>query len=105
MDSSFDLTLLMVITVLAGIGAQVCADYFKVPSIVFLLSFGILLGPDGLGLIHPSLLGTGLEVIVGLSVALILFEGGLSLELRDLGRVSGSLRNLVTIGTMVTLVG
>lgn len=99
------MTLLMVTAVVAGIAAQVCADYFKVPSIVFLLSFGILLGPDGLGLVHPNLLGTGLEVIVGLSVALILFEGGLNLELRDLGKVSGSLRNLVTIGTLVTLAG
>jgi len=105
MSSSFAMTLLMVTAVVAGIAAQVCADYFKVPSIVFLLSFGILLGPDGLGLVHPNLLGTGLEVIVGLSVALILFEGGLNLELRDLGKVSGSLRNLVTIGTLVTLAG
>jgi NhaP-type Na+/H+ or K+/H+ antiporter len=38
-------------------------------------------------------------------VAVILFEGGFNLELRDLGRVSGSLRNLVTIGTLLTLVG
>ena len=105
MDASFEITLLMVITIVAGIGAQVCAEFFKVPSIVFLLSFGILLGQDGLEIIRPSLLGNGLEVIVGLSVALILFEGGLSLELRELGKVSGSLRNLVTIGTMVTLVG
>jgi NhaP-type Na+/H+ or K+/H+ antiporter len=103
--TSFDITLLIVITVLAGIGAQVLADYLKVPSIVFLLSFGILLGPDGLGLLRPAIMGTGLEVLVALSVALILFEGGLSLELKDLGRVSGGLRNLVTLGTMITLVG
>ncbi len=105
MDEPFNITLLMVLTVIAGISAQVVADYLKVPSIVFLLMFGILLGSDGLGLLHPHLLGDGLEVIVALSVALILFEGGLNLELRDLGRVSGSLRNLVTIGTLVTLVG
>lgn len=105
MDSSFEITLLMVITIVAGIGAQVCAEFFKVPSIVFLLSFGILLGQDGLEIIRPSLLETGLEVIVALSVALILFEGGLSLELRELGQVSRSLRNLVTLGTMITLVG
>lgn len=105
MDEPFNITLLMVLTVIAGIGAQVVADYLKVPSIVFLLLFGILLGSDGLGLLHPHLLGDGLEVIVALSVALILFEGGLNLELRDLGRVSGSLRNLVTIGTLITLVG
>ncbi|MDX2213054.1 MAG: cation:proton antiporter [Oculatellaceae cyanobacterium bins.114] len=105
MDASLEITLQMVITVIAGISAQVVADYLKVPSIVFLLLFGILLGSDGLGVLHPQLLGTGLEVMVALSVALILFEGGLNLQLRDLSRVSGSLRNLVTVGTLITLVG
>jgi NhaP-type Na+/H+ or K+/H+ antiporter len=105
MEASFEITLLMVITIIAGISAQVIAEFLKVPSIVFLLLFGILLGPDGLGVLHPNLLGTGLEVIVALSVAVILFEGGLNLELRELGRVSGSLRNLVTIGTLITLIG
>ena len=105
MEASFKLTLQIIVTVTAGIGAQVLAEYLKVPSIVLLLLFGILIGSDGIGLLHPQLLGTGLEVIVALSTAVILFEGGLNLELRDLGRVSGSLRNLVTIGTLVTLVG
>lgn len=103
--SSFHMTLLMVITVIAGITAQVLADYLKVPAIVFLLLFGILVGNDGLSLVQPSLLGSGLEVIVSLSVALILFEGGLSLDLRALGQVSGSIRNLVTFGTLITLMG
>ncbi|PSF38735.1 sodium:proton antiporter [Aphanothece hegewaldii CCALA 016] len=105
MDGSFDLTLQIVITVLAGISAQVVAAYLKVPSIVFLLLFGIILGKDGLGVLHPHLLGVGLEVIVALSVAVILFEGGLNLSLRELGRVSGSLRNLVTLGTLITFIG
>ncbi|MDP8965964.1 MAG: cation:proton antiporter [Cyanobacteriota bacterium] len=105
MEGSFEITLQMVLAVLAGISAQVVAEYLKVPSIVFLLMFGILLGRDGLGLLHPQLLGVGLEVIVALSVAVILFEGGLNLELRDLGKVSGSLRNLVTVGTLITLLG
>lgn len=105
METPFDITLLMVITIMAGITAQVLGDYLKVPSIVFLLLFGILLGPDCFGWLNPHLLGNGLEVIVSLSVALILFEGGLNLELRELGKVSGSLRNLVTIGTLITLFG
>lgn len=105
MEGSFELTLQMVIAVLAGISAQVIAEYLKVPSIVFLLIFGILLGPDGFSVLHPQKLGVGLEVIVALSVAVILFEGGLSLDLRDLGKVSGSLRNLVTLGTLITLLG
>jgi NhaP-type Na+/H+ or K+/H+ antiporter/Trk K+ transport system NAD-binding subunit len=105
MEGSFELTLQMVIAVLAGISAQVIAEYLKVPSIVFLLMFGIFLGPDGFGVLHPHKLGVGLEVIVALSVAVILFEGGLNLELRDLGKVSGSLRNMVTLGTLITLLG
>lgn len=105
MDAPFEITLQMVMTILAGISAQVLADYFRVPSIIFLLLFGILLGSDGFNILHPSMLGAGLEVIVALSVALILFEGGLNLELRDMGRVSGSLRNLVTFGIFITLIG
>ncbi len=105
MDGAFELTLQIVITVLAGISAQVAAEYLRVPSIVFLLIFGVLLGSDGLKLLHPHELGAGLEVLVALSVAIILFEGGLNLSLRDLGLVSGSLRNLVTIGTLITLIG
>lgn len=105
MEGSFEITLQIVIAVLAGISAQVVAEYFQVPSIVFLLLFGIFLGADSLNVLHPHNLGIGLEVLVALSVAIILFEGGLNLELRELGKVSGSLRNLVTIGTLITLVG
>lgn len=105
MDNPFDITIQMVLITLAGIGAQVLGDYFKIPSIVFLLLFGISLGSDGLDLLHPGVLGSGLEVIVALSVAIILFEGGLNLELRELGRVSGSLQNLVTVGPLLTLLG
>ncbi|MBD2384085.1 cation:proton antiporter [Cylindrospermum sp. FACHB-282] len=105
MEASFEITLQMVATVLAGISAQVLAAYLKVPSIVLLLLLGILLGSDGIGLLHPHLLGAGLEVIVALATAIILFEGGLNLDLRELGKVSVSLQLLVTLGTLVTLMG
>ena len=105
MEAPFEITLQIVITVLAGIFAQVLAAYMKLPSIILLLVFGIALGSDGLGWLSPQSLGVGLEVIVSLCVALILFEGGLSLELKEMGKVSGSLRNLITIGTFITLVG
>ncbi len=105
METSFDITLQMVATVLAGISAQVLAAFLKVPSIVLLLLLGILFGSDGIGLLHPQMLGTGLEVIVALATAIILFEGGLNLDLRELGRVSVSLQLLVTLGTLITLIG
>lgn len=105
MEASFEITLQMAIAVFAGISAQVLAAYFRIPSIVLLLLLGILFGSDGIGLLHPYLLGTGLEVIVALATAIILFEGGLNLDLRELGRVSVSLQLLVTLGTLITLLG
>ena len=90
MDSSLPITLLIVTAVAAGITAQVLAELFKIPSIIFLLTFGIALGSDGFNLLHPQLLNQGLDVLVSLSVALILFEGGLSLELSVLGEVHQS---------------
>ncbi len=105
MADSFALTLQIIIAVFAGISAQVCGEFLKIPSIVLLLVFGIALGGDGFGVLHPSEFGVGLEVLVALAVAIILFEGGLNLKLKELSEVSGSLRNLVTIGTMITLVG
>lgn len=105
MEESLPITILISATVVAGIAAQVLAGYFHIPSIVLLLLFGILLGRDGFDFLNPSLLGIGLEVVVSLSVALILFEGGLNLQLGELKEVSSSLRNLVTLGVLITLTG
>jgi len=105
MENSFELTILFTLALVAGIAAQVLANFVKVPSIVFLLLFGVLLGPDGLGWVHPQVMGSGLEALVSLAVALILFEGGLNLRLQRLNQVSDSLRNLVLLGSLLTLVG
>jgi len=99
------LSLIIIIAITAGILARVIANFFRVPSIVFLLIFGVALGGNGLNLVQPRLLGDGLEAIVSISVALILFDGGLNLQLKELGKVSASLRNLITIGTLITLIG
>lgn len=90
-----------------GITAQVLAERFKIPAILPLLALGMLAGPSayGLGWVHPEALGHGLDVFVHLGVAIILFEGGLSLDLRQLARVGTSVGNLLTIGVVVTGVG
>ena len=88
--------------VILGITAQWLAWYIRIPSIFLLLLVGFAAGP-GTGWLHPQeLMGDLLFPVVSLSVAIILFEGGLSLRmvvLRDIGRV---LRNLITLGVVVT---
>jgi len=98
------------ITVLAGIvvlgvGAQWLAWSLKLPSILVLLVFGILVGPVA-GLLAPdAVFGDLLLPIVSLSVALILYEGGLSLRLAELRSVGGTVGLLVTAGALVTWAG
>ena len=63
----------------AGMVAQWLAWRAQVPSIIALLLAGLLLGPVA-GVIDPDeLLGGTLFPLVSLSVAIILFEGGLDL--------------------------
>lgn len=93
--------------VLLGIGAQWIAWRLRAPAILLLLLAGILAGPVApvLGLPKPlirpdELFGELLFPWVALSVAVILFEGGLSLKIRELKHVGAVVRNLVTIGAL-----
>lgn len=94
--------LLLVIIGLSSLVAQWLAWLLRLPAILPLLVFGILLGPVGHVLQPDALFGTLLFPLVSLSVAIILFEGALTLrfdEIRGLGKV---VRNLVTIGMFIT---
>jgi len=74
----------------------------RLPAILLLLVAGVLAGPIG-GLIHPDrLIGNLLFPAVSLAVAVILFEGGLSLRLADLNAYGSVVWRLVTIGALVT---
>ncbi len=88
-----------------GVAAHVVARHLRLPSIVLLLATGVALGPDGLGWIHPSSLGHGLSAFVALAVAVILFEGGLGLELRRLRLAATPVRRLITTGALITVAG
>lgn len=88
----------------AGVAAQALARHLAIPGIVLLLATGLLLGPELAGLVRPQALGPALQVVVGFGVAVILFEGGLNLQLRRLRHEARVIRRLVTIGAGVTLV-
>jgi NhaP-type Na+/H+ or K+/H+ antiporter len=89
----------------AGIVAQSTARHLRVPGIVLLLLAGAGLGPDGLGWVQPRDLGDGLFMAVDLAVAVILFEGGLNLEIKRLRLEQDAIRRLVTLGAAITMIG
>ena len=85
-----------------GLIAQATAHHLRVPGIVLFLLAGVVLGPDVLDVIRPETLGEGLETLVGMSVAVILFEGGLNLSFDRLRREAMVIRRLVTVGAVIT---
>ena len=90
--------------IVLGIAAQWIAWRFHLPAILLLLLFGILAGP-WLGIVKPDeIFGELLFPMVSFSVAIILFEGGLSLRLNELRQIGKTIRNLTTIGILVTWV-
>lgn len=101
-ESTIGPTLAVIVGV--GMAAQWVAWRTQVPSIILLLVSGLLLGPV-LGVVDPDeLLGGTLFPIVSLSVALILFEGGLDLPPRELRATGTVVRRLISIGAIVTFV-
>ena len=84
-----------------GIGAQWIAWRTNWPAIVLMLAAGFLAGPI-LGLFDPEeTFGSLLEPMIGIGVALILFEGGRSLSFRELQHSGSAGWRLATIGVAV----
>jgi len=74
----------------------------KLPAIIFLLLTGILVGPV-FELLDPQLLlGDLFFPFVSLSVAIILFEGSLTLKFRDIRGLQTVVRNMVSFGMLIT---
>ena len=85
-----------------GISAQWFAWRTKLPAILVLLIFGIVAGPVT-GWINPDeLLGDILSPFVSFSVAIILFEGGLSLRMAEFRKIGGVVIKLITVGIAIT---
>lgn len=89
----------------AGVILVILSERLRVPSIVLLLLVGVVLGPSVLGWIDPAALGENLEVVIALAVAVILFEGGLTLDVAGYRRTSRVIRRMVTVGPVITWLG
>jgi NhaP-type Na+/H+ or K+/H+ antiporter len=100
-----DPALAIALALAAGMIAHTLARHLRVPGIVLLLATGVLLGPDVLDVVRPAVLGASLHDLVGFAVAVILFEGGMNLNLERLRREARSIRQLVTVGALVTTAG
>ncbi len=107
--------------IILGILAQWFAWKLKIPAILPLLLIGLLVGPisaeflsvDGKKWIEPIwngneglFAGENLFYFVSLSISIILFEGGLTLKLKEIKDVGPAvITKLITLGSLVTFIG
>lgn len=93
-----DTILLLVVGVaVAGVFGQWLGWRLNLPAIIPLLVMGAVAGPIG-GFIKPSVaLGEVMRPAIGMAVAIIVFEGGLNLNLRELRSAGSGVLRLVAV--------
>lgn len=94
---------LFVFVIAVGVGSQWLAARLRFPVILLLLTAGLIAGP-GTGIVNPEqLLGDLLDPFISLAVAVVLFEGGLSLNVKAARHVEKALRRLILSGLVLGL--
>lgn len=84
--------------------AQWVAWRFRLPAIVLLFSLGLIFGP-GLGILHPSeTMGWMFRPLVSLLVALVVFEGGMALDFRQLREAGEGVARLTMLALPINWV-
>lgn len=102
MTPGIDIALQIALLLTLGVICQWLAWRMRLPAILPLLLTGLLLGPV-LGLLDPDeFLGDLLFPMVSLGVAIVLFDGSLTLRFSDVRSVARVIRNLTSIGVAVT---
>lgn len=97
-----NLTLTFSLIIMLGIAAQWLAWRMHIPAIVLLLMAGFATGPV-LGWLNPAQdFGQVLPPLIGLSVAVILFEGGLNLQWHEYKEAGVDVKRLVSWGLLLT---
>lgn len=92
----------MVCVLIIGTSAQIFAERLRIPATGPLLIGGLIFGPEIIGLIQPTILDEFLRVIVKTAVAIVIFEGGMMLNVYDLRHASRAVTGLTTVGLLIT---
>lgn len=96
--------LVLALIVATGVVLQWFSWWLKVPAILLLLAAGIAAGPLTGWLDPDTLFGDLLFPVASLGVAVILFEGSLTLRWHEVRGQERMVRNLVTVGALITWV-
>ena len=86
-----------------AVGSQVLASRLKIPALIILLPAGFTAGAITTDVNPQRLLGAAFQPLVSLAVAVILYDAGMSLDLRKLrGHTRRVVDRLIVMGVPVT---
>jgi predicted Kef-type K+ transport protein len=87
-----------------AVGSQVLASRLRIPALIILLPAGFTAGAITTDINPQDLLGAAFQPLVSLAVAVILYDAGLSLDLRKLrGHTRRVVVRLIAMGVPITL--
>jgi NhaP-type Na+/H+ or K+/H+ antiporter len=93
------------LTVALAVGSQVLGRRLRIPALIVLLPVGFAAGALTDDVNPGKLLGPAFQPLVSLSVAIILFDAGLGLDLQKLrGHTRRVVRRLIVVGVPITWV-
>jgi NhaP-type Na+/H+ or K+/H+ antiporter len=91
--------------ILLAVGSQVVASRLRIPALIVLLPVGFTAGALTSDVNPQHLLGASFQPLVSLSVAVILYDAGLGLDLRKLkGHTRKVVIRLIVLGVLITWV-
>ncbi|MBF0282320.1 MAG: sodium:proton antiporter [Zetaproteobacteria bacterium] len=103
MSFSTDPSIVFIMAVLVAVTTQLFASKIKSPPILLWLFAGMLIGPSGLHLLHIESVEAAIHPLINLGLAIILFEGGLNMNLKALKEHGWLIGKLVIIGPLLTI--
>ena len=100
-----NLLVVVAVVLILGVASRVIADNVEIPSVLFLIAAGVAIGPEGIDLVSRETFGGGLSAMVGVAVAIILFEGSFRLHRDRIREAPAAIFRLVTLGALIMWLG
>ena len=91
------------LAIFLGVAAQVLSQKLRLPSIIFLMLFGIVAGPQVLHVLRTHEIPEITSAAISLGVAIILFEGGMTLHIPDLKAAPKAILGIIIGGPFITM--
>jgi potassium/hydrogen antiporter len=94
------------IAIIIGYLANILFRRFKAPDILFIMAFGWLVGPSAFGFISSEtseMVNTLIPFVSSLALAFIMFNGGLELDIPEVGK-AGRLASILSMSCLLLII-